>query len=180
MTLEHPSIILITGILAAGKTSVAQKLAERLPKSVHLRGDIFRRMIVSGRAEMQPPLSDEAMDQLRLRYRLAANVANTTCDAGFTVVYQDVVLGPLLDEAIALLRGKNQLYVVMLCPSPDVVASREAGRAKAAYRGWTPEEMDRDMRATTPKVGLWLDTSQQSISETVDKIVERSIEARIS
>ena len=54
---NRPHIIMITGIMAAGKSTVAQQLAERLPKSVHLRGDVFRRMIVSGRAEMDFELS---------------------------------------------------------------------------------------------------------------------------
>jgi dephospho-CoA kinase len=39
-------IVLITGIQADGKSTVAQMLAERLPRSVHLRGDLFRRAIV--------------------------------------------------------------------------------------------------------------------------------------
>jgi adenylate kinase family enzyme len=46
------SIIVITGIQAAGKSTIAQALAERLPDSVHVRGDLFRRMIVNGRVEM--------------------------------------------------------------------------------------------------------------------------------
>ena len=50
--MSDPQIVLITGAMAAGKSSLAQALAERLPCSVHLRGDSFRRMIVSGRAEM--------------------------------------------------------------------------------------------------------------------------------
>jgi predicted kinase len=49
---DAPQLILITGLMAAGKSTVAQRLAERLPKSVHLRGDVFRRMIVNGQAEM--------------------------------------------------------------------------------------------------------------------------------
>ena len=36
-----PSIIVITGIMAAGKSTVAQALAERLPKSIHLRATCF-------------------------------------------------------------------------------------------------------------------------------------------
>jgi uridine kinase len=35
------AIILITGVQAAGKSTVAQSLAERLPRSVHVRGDVF-------------------------------------------------------------------------------------------------------------------------------------------
>lgn len=73
--MEDRQVILITGNMAAGKSSVAQALAERLPKSVHLRGDVFRRMIVSGQAAMTVHLSAEAERQLWLRYRLAAAAA---------------------------------------------------------------------------------------------------------
>ena len=37
---DFPDIVVVTGGMAAGKSTVAQALAERLPKSVHLRGDI--------------------------------------------------------------------------------------------------------------------------------------------
>lgn len=48
------TVFLVTGIQAAGKSTVAQALAERLDRPVHVRGDIFRRMVVNGRAEMGP------------------------------------------------------------------------------------------------------------------------------
>jgi len=41
-------------------------------RSVHVRGDLFRRMVVNGRADMTPDPSAEAVRQLRLRYRLTA------------------------------------------------------------------------------------------------------------
>jgi chloramphenicol 3-O-phosphotransferase len=47
-------VIVVTGVMAAGKSTVAQRLAERLPRAVHIRGDVFRRMIVTGRAEPTP------------------------------------------------------------------------------------------------------------------------------
>lgn len=110
------SVILITGIQAAGKSSVAQAVAERLVRSVHLRGDVFRRMIVNGRASIglaQPP--DEASRQLRLRYRLAAQAADGYAEAGFTVVLQDIVLGEYLTEIMTAIRTRP-LYVVVLAP----------------------------------------------------------------
>ncbi|MEV0455328.1 hypothetical protein [Catellatospora methionotrophica] len=67
------AVIVVTGIQAAGKSTVAQGLAERLERSVHVRGELFRRMVVNGRVEMgpaDPPA--EALRQLRLRYALAA------------------------------------------------------------------------------------------------------------
>ncbi|MDL2264172.1 hypothetical protein LJC31_05920 [Synergistaceae bacterium OttesenSCG-928-I11] len=54
-------IFLITGVMASGKSTVAELLARRFEKSVHLRGDIFRKMIVSGREEMSEKPSSEAL-----------------------------------------------------------------------------------------------------------------------
>lgn len=62
--LESNRIFIITGIMASGKSTVAQLLAERLQKAVHVHGDIYRKMIVAGREEMSPNPSDEALRQL--------------------------------------------------------------------------------------------------------------------
>jgi len=94
-------IILITGNMASGKSTVAQALAERLPKSVHLRGDLFRRAIVNGQAEMTHQLSVEAQRQLHLRYELSVIAARRYAGAGFTVIYQDIIIGATLAEIAA-------------------------------------------------------------------------------
>ena len=163
------SVVLITGVMAAGKSTVAQLLAERLPRSVHVRGDVFRRMVVSGRAEMVPEGSDAAVAQLRLRYRLAALVADEYADAGFTAVVQDIALGDDLPAWVAMFRHRPQ--VVVLAPSAAAVHAREAGRAKTGYGTWTVEQLDSGLRDGTPRIGLWLDTSDQTPSETVDAIL---------
>lgn len=178
MPLKDAGILLITGIMASGKSTVAQAVAERLPKSVHLRGDLFRRMIVNGRIDMTPGYEAEAFEQLRLRYRLAAAAAEMYCAAGFTVIYQDVIIGPVIQEVVDELR-RQPLYVVVLCPSPEVVAEREAGRAKQSYGAWTPADLDVGLRETTPRLGLWLDTSALSVGETADAILQRIDEAAV-
>jgi predicted kinase len=172
-------VILITGIQAAGKSSVAQAVAERLDRSVHLRGDVFRRMIVNGRASMGPAdPPDEAIRQLRLRYRLAAQAADGYAEAGFTVVLQDIVLGRSLTEMAAMIHTRP-LYVVVLAPRPAVVAEREAARrlarGKTAYKPGDegPAELDAHLRRETPTIGLWLDTSDQILSETVEDLLAR-------
>jgi hypothetical protein len=173
-----PRLILITGIMAAGKSTVAQRLAERLPKSVHLRGDLFRRMVVNGRAEMGFELSPEALEQLRLRYRIAATVAGLYLDASFTVVYQDIILGESLAEVAGYLQDQP-LHIVVLAPSPAAVAAREAGRHKTGYGGDAVEPFDHALRAETPRLGLWLDTSDLSVDETVDQILLHLDQARV-
>lgn len=183
MTLPAPSITLITGIMAAGKSTIAQALAEALPKSVHLRGDLFRRLIVNDRDEIAPTesgeLSQKALDQLMLRYRIAANAANLYAEAGFAVVYQDIILGPMLNDVVSMLTAAP-LYVVVLCPAADVVAHRDATRHKVGYRDWTPQQLDDDLRNNTPRRGLWLDNSVLTVEETVNSILTCSDEARIA
>ncbi|MFW6689538.1 AAA family ATPase [Streptomyces sp. MAR4 CNX-425] len=167
-------MLLLTGVQAAGKSTVAQLIAERLPRSAHVRGDVFRRMVVGGRAEPTPDGSPEALEQLRLRYRLMARTADAYAAAGFTAVAQDVVLGGELPRTAGLFRT-DPLLVVVLAPRPEAVAAREAGRAKTAYgREWGVRELDAVLREETPRLGLWLDTSGQSPAETADEVLARA------
>jgi len=172
-----PQILVVTGIMAAGKSTVAQAIAERLPRAVHLRGDVFRKMIVTGRAALEPDTMAEAEAQLLLRYDLAASAARRYAEAGFHVVWQDVILGPHLATVANTLAGTDH-GVVVLCPSPAVVAGREASRSKTGYIGWTPEMLDAGLRADTPRLGLWLDTTALDVAQTVDAVFARAGETR--
>ncbi|WP_242892736.1 AAA family ATPase [Actinomadura litoris] len=167
------AVYLITGIQASGKSTVAQALAERLSRSAHVRGDLFRRMVVGGRAEMAPEPSREAVRQLRLRHRLTAAACDAYFDEGFTAVAQDVVLGGHLADMVRLVRARP-LLVVVLAPRPEAVAARERARGKDAYDAWTVELLDRTLRTETPRLGLWLDTSDQTPEQTVEEILERA------
>jgi GrpB-like predicted nucleotidyltransferase (UPF0157 family) len=159
--------------MAAGKSTVARLLAERFERGVYLEGDFFRRSVVSGCVEMTPDVSPEAVTQLRLRYRLAAAAADAYCEAGFTVALEDVVAGGLLGEYRTMIRSRP-CYVIVLMPSLEAVAAREAGRQKKGYTAWTVEELYEGFGATMPRVGLWLDTSDQTAEETVDEILART------
>lgn len=179
-------IILITGIMASGKSTVAQALAEQFPRSVHVRGDMFRRLIVNGQAVMNDvSLSEEAIDQLRLRQELAADAAARYAQAGFTVILQDIYIEHDLEAMVNRLRD-HALYVVVLFPSVESVAKRDADRqalrSKFAYRegGLTPDVMDTILREKTPRIGLWLDSSDLTVEQTVLEIVSRLEEARVS
>jgi GrpB-like predicted nucleotidyltransferase (UPF0157 family) len=167
------AIYLITGPMAAGKTTVARLLASRFERGVHVEGDVFRRSIVSGRVEMTPDPSPEALEQLRLRYRLAAAAADAYFDAGFAVALEDVVAGPLLGEYRTLIRSRP-CHVVVLLPSLAAVAAREQARQEKGYERWTVDELYAGFAGSTPRVGIWLDTSEQTPDETVDEILVRT------
>ena len=172
-----PNILIITGLMASGKSSAAQAVAERLPNSVHLRGDIFRKMIINGRAEVTPEAGPDALKQLTVRYRLAWDACAAYVVAGFCVIYQDVILGRHLADACAALQ-KYKVGVVVLRPSLRIVADRDRNRSKKAYGdNWTPSQLDATLQLT-PDIGLWIDTSNLTVDETVDAIFTRAHETR--
>ena len=162
---------LITGVMASGKSTTAQALAQALPRCVHLRGDLFRRMIVTGREEMADPPTEEALRQLHLRYRLAAQAARGYWEAGFSVVLQDNYYGPDLANMVALLGG-IPVRVVVLCPDAETVKAREAARGKTGYVGFEPASLLETFRRETPRLGFWLDNSRLTVEESVEKILE--------
>ncbi len=168
---QRQAVYLITGPMAAGKSTVARLLASRFERGVYLQGDFFRTSVVRGRVEITPHPSPEALAQLRLRYELAAASADSYFEAGFTVALEDVAGGPLLEEYEVMIRSRP-CHVVVLAPSMAAVAAREAGRHDKGYvGGWTVEQHYADFVTDAPRLGVWLDTTEQTPEETVDAIL---------
>jgi GrpB-like predicted nucleotidyltransferase (UPF0157 family) len=159
--------------MAAGKSTVARLLASRFERGVHLEGDVFRRSIVSGREEMTSDPSPAAVEQLRLRYRLAAAAADGYVEAGFSVALEDVVAGPMLGDYRTMIRSRP-CHVIVLVPSVEAVAAREAARDHEGYGAWTVEQLYAGFVRGTPRVGLWLDTTHLTPEETVEEILAQT------
>ena len=172
---------LVVGVQAAGKSTIADRLADAFARGVHVRGGQFYRWANRGWTHVGDAEAAHARRLLDLRYRLSRLVADEYCAAGFTTVVQDNIFG---DDVVAWLRqvGARPRHLVVLRPARVVVAAREHARhdatGKVSYRpgGVTIEQLDREL-ARTPRVGLWLDTSGQTPDETLAEIFHRRDEA---
>ena len=168
--------MLITGMQAAGKSTIAPLLAARMgPPAATLDGDVFYRGVVAGAEVMTPEPSAEALRQLRLRYDASALVAQHYADSGFDFVCSDIIFGADVERWFARLRDVEK-YLVVLVPSVESIVQREIGRGGAnSYRDWGPSLEDgvRALQAgldDIPRRGLWLDTTGQTAAETVEGI----------
>lgn len=164
--------------MAAGKSTVGQLLAERFPRSAHVDGDIFRRMLVNGAPPISPSDLDRTDQALRLRYRQAALAVDQYAEAGYTTVIQDVVIGPLLTEFVANFATRPMGLIVLLV-RPEIAAARDRDRPWTGYGEWTVDDLDTALRRDTPRLGLWLDNSDQTPEETVQTILSRLPESLI-
>ncbi len=173
METVKPRIFLITGIPASGKSTVGQLLAQHFAKAVHIDGDAINSFIVTGKVLMSSEPKPGALEQLYLRYRQAAMLAQSYLETGFTVVWQDNCFGAALQYCADLIRH-DSFGVVVLTPGVEVIRQRNAARGKDGYAGYTIEELDKSLRVETPRIGIWIDSSGQTPDQTVNEILERT------
>ena len=175
----EPVVVLVTVVMAAGKSTVADLLATRFERAALVPGDAFRKMMVKGASPVLPDFPGNALAELELRYALAGKVADGYAAAGFSVVWQDIILGAHLARVPGLV-AHRPLAIVVLAPGADAVREREASRPKSGYAGgWTVEGLDDVLRHGTPPLGLWIDSSDLTPEETVDVILDRFPEALV-
>ncbi|WP_083259677.1 AAA family ATPase [Cellulosimicrobium cellulans] len=171
------AVLVVTGAMASGKSTVAEALARTLPLAAHVRGDVFRRFLVSGQASMAPPLSPAGRAQLDLRHALAAQTADTYAAAGVTAVVQNILLGPDLARFTARLRTRP-CFAVVLVPDAETLAARDAARHKQTYGAWTPDEFAAAARAIPG--GLHVDSTGWTVDRTVRHVLDHLEGARVA
>ena len=170
-------VILVSGVPGAGKSSLAAALAARLERGVHVEADALQTMIKNAaRWPGEEPI-EEGFRQLRLRGRNACLLADSFAQAGFVPVVDDIIVGSRLAEYRGDLQSRP-IHFVMLAPSLDALRRRNAEREKVDVFHQA-EELDPVVRGETLRTGLWLDTSDERLEQTVERVLARLDEARI-
>src|SRR6185437_9796182 len=171
---DQPALIAITGIQAAGKSTVSHVLARRFARGVHIEADLLQHMIVSGSEQVQEPgeLQGEAARQYLLRLKHMCLLARSFFEAGFTVVLDDIMLGESWRYVQEQLQGLP-CSLVVLAPRVEVVAGvRDQQRAKRPLGEAWAVYLDRAFRETMTGAGCWIDSSEQTPEATVEQILQ--------
>lgn len=165
------ALFVISGVPAAGKTTVARLLAARLDRAVCVPGDTVRSMVVAKPDGQRPDTEEAQISQLLLRYEAVLAVAETYLRAGFDAVVEDVIMGPVLRDFLRLVPVPD-VHLVFLDPDEGAVAERDRNRRKTAYgERWSVEELRSVLRRHTTRVGLWVDSTELTADQTVDRIL---------
>lgn len=176
-------LLVITGATAAGKTTVGYAVAARLPRAVHVDGDVIQRFVVSGAVSMDLPPPPGAVEQLLLRYAGALAIWRLYRDAGFDVVISDNIFEAHLTDLLSRIfqdAPAQPVHVVVLVPSVDVIRQRYDDRPGGGYSDSLTPQALQEAVARTPRLGLWLDNGHQTPDESAAEILRRLDEAAVT
>ncbi len=171
-TVPASHAFLVIGIPGSGKSSVSDELARRFPISAHIEGDHLQDLIVSGGHLPSPEEDREADRQLLLRARNASVLARSFHAAGVVPVIDDVVVRRAHLEFYQEHMKDLPLRLIVLAPTPETAGNRIAARDKKLADDWS--FLDEALRSELEGEGTWIDSTNLTLTETVDTILDRS------
>jgi adenylylsulfate kinase-like enzyme len=172
---EQAPVVVITGQLSAGKSTVAKALLARFPFGYHIDTDGIREMVVSGLAS---PLewNDETSRQFELAIRASVALAAVYADAGFAVAIEGGLDPEAVERAMTDAGLDGRWTGVILYPTLEVALDRNRTRTHKGFDTSILEdvmrEIEDDLAREADRPG-WhrLDNSSETVDETVDRIL---------
>lgn len=173
-------VLILSGPAGSGKSSIAQQFCEMLPRSVHIKVEPLRDRSYSvlvaqpmaaggheagAKAEVWSGKTEEAREQ-------AADLAAAYIHTGYHVIIDDVIEAPselkLYQDGLSDL----DLRIVTLMPSLEELERRDKMRPVEAQAGSRIKEFHANMVRQLSAHSSVLDTSHETVQETVQRILD--------
>jgi predicted kinase len=165
-----PEVLILTGPPGAGKSAVAEALAERYDRVAHIPVDTLRHFITpTGYVAPGKPGFER---QHALAIRNACALARNFLQDRIAVILDDVVVAPPDVEAyVAELRQAGApVHCIRLMPGLGVCQARNRERASERQPATRVEAVWRQFEAAGELPGSTIDNSELSAYATADRV----------
>ena len=157
-------VLVLSGPPAVGKSTLGRLLAGTRARCAFIDVDDVRQLVVAG--AVAPWEGVEGRRQRRLSAINAGSLAGNFTAAGIDVVIADV----LNEETHAVYRASlDELLVVHL--HVDAERARDRARGRPVHLTWDEFDMLHREQETVNGADLWLDTTELTIQETVERLL---------
>lgn len=168
-------IVLITGMAGSGKSTIGRLVAKHFPKSLHIKVDDLREMMVTGMARPGPgdDWTEEMIQQFQMARSTAIHMAQVYASQGVDVVIDDVCVPANFAEQYATLSKIPAAHRVLLVPKAPALVERIKKRAGP----WDHILVDKvpqvyNYLEAMPKDGwIVLDSGDWTIEQTVHEVL---------
>ncbi|MBN1189434.1 MAG: AAA family ATPase [Dehalococcoidales bacterium] len=166
-------ILFINGMSGAGKTTAADLVARSYPRSALIKGDEIHNLMVAGRIHPPGKPEDEVQDQLWLRDRNMALLADSFFESGiFPVLEQCISTRRYLDYLFSRIKSRP-VAMVVLAPPVEVALERDRQRIEKNVAHLYIDNYF-EMKKELSGIGLWLDTKEMTPDQTAEAIVREA------
>ncbi len=175
---QPPGILFINGMPGSGKTIVAHIIANNVPKGAHINGDEIHNLAVGGRLHPPGQPENEVQNQLLLRARNMALLADSFFESGFfPILEQCISTRKYLDYLFFKIRSRP-LAMVVLDPPLEVSLSRDKQRKEKNIAHLYMNNYF-EMKKELSGLGLWLDTRDMTPEQTAEEIIQKAFQEGI-
>lgn len=167
-------VIIISGTPGAGKSSVSKELAKKFDNCVYISVDHLRHMVYGG---YKAPWEKGANIQLELGGKNCKDLTRNFIEAGFVVIIDDV-MGD--DSVRAFSEEFGDVHGFLLLPSLEILKKRDLERSLEDQMGDRIDELYPQFADVNHEVLKIIDSTNQSLEETVETVFNQIQSSDIS
>jgi adenylate kinase family enzyme len=167
MSTNVPSILLVIGPPASGKSSVCAYISNHFEGYVHIEVDVLKAQLGCARVV---PWDEQARSQSNLAKCNAAALCKNYIQFGCNVLIDDVCLFKGFQSYLNYL-GYEFIHLVILLPTSTALVERDQKRALSKQMSQRALEMREKMMASQFGFQHFFDSSALSIDKTAEDIL---------